>query len=66
MLCITSVAMGMLTVMTQIIIPLAADLTDPKDQGKTIGMVMSGMLMFSFLSLLVLTTMRELHLQYES
>lgn len=43
MLCITSVIMGLLTVMPQIIVPLAADLADPKAQGKIIGTVMAGM-----------------------
>ncbi len=42
MLSAMSVVMGILTVMTQIVIPFAADLSPPRSQGKAIGTVMSG------------------------
>ncbi|WP_251548808.1 MFS transporter [Neobacillus muris] len=40
---IASLAVGITTVVPQVIIPLAAQLAGPKDQGKVIGIVMSGL-----------------------
>lgn len=40
---IASLAVGITTVVPQVIVPLAAQLAGPKEQGKVIGMVMSGL-----------------------
>ena len=43
MLGVTSFAVGATTVVPQMIVPLAAQLADPKEQGKVVGLVMSGL-----------------------
>lgn len=43
MLGFTSLAVGATTVVPQMIVPLAAQLADPKEQGKVVGLVMSGL-----------------------
>lgn len=50
MLCVTSLVMGLLTVMPQIIVPLCADLSDSKSQGKIVGTVMAGIVLGILLS----------------
>ncbi|MDT8718030.1 MFS transporter [Clostridium sp. 19966] len=44
MLIISSFAVGFTSIIPQLIIPLAAQLSDPKERGKIIGTVMSGLL----------------------
>ncbi len=44
MLCIASFAVGFTSVVPQLILPLAAQLADPKERGKIIGTVISGVL----------------------
>ncbi|MDF2881076.1 MAG: permease [Clostridiaceae bacterium] len=44
MLIISSFAVGFTSIIPQLVIPLAAQLSDPKERGRTIGTVMSGLL----------------------
>ena len=44
MLIISSFAVGFTSIIPQLIIPLAAQLSDPKERGRIIGTVMSGLL----------------------
>lgn len=44
-LCIASFLLGATTVIAQILIPLAAELSTPEEQGRTIGTVLSGVLL---------------------
>lgn len=49
-LCIAAFAVGFTSVVPQLIVPLAAQLADPKERGRIIGTVMSGVLIGILLS----------------
>lgn len=40
-----SILLGLLTVVAQVLVPLAATLADPREQGTVVGIVMSGLLL---------------------
>jgi len=50
MLLVSAFAMGLITIIPQLIVPLAAHFSDPAERGKNIGFVMSGLLIGILLS----------------